>query len=89
MAGLVGLATLHGGLAEVNSERTAKGGDRCGDFTGVTLCAFEVRENSTGVRALASWAWQLFTGVSPKSTLSTAKGDDHRGDFTGARFCAP
>ena len=35
MAGLVGMATLHGGLTQVNSERTAKGGDRRGEFIGV------------------------------------------------------
>ena len=31
----MGLATLHGGITQVNSERTAKGGDRRGEFMGV------------------------------------------------------
>ena len=31
----MGLVTLHSGLTEVNSERTAKGDDRRGDFMGV------------------------------------------------------
>ena len=85
----MGLATLHRGLTQVNSERTAKGGDCCGDFTGVRLCASEVLANFTGgqIAGIVGLA-TLHGGLTQVNSECTAKGGDSGGDFTGVRCCA-